>query len=90
MSVLVVGQVFVGACGFISDVYLQGTNVAGYFVFALFYIHKLSKSKCFQDRAAGQRIICRHQTPLLLEATHSLTLTVSRDSIAQNFYEKSL
>ena len=34
---LVVGQVFVGACsvGFFSDLYYQGTNVAGYIVFAL-------------------------------------------------------
>ena len=34
---LVAGQVFVGACsvGFFSDLYYQGTNVAGYIVFAL-------------------------------------------------------
>ena len=34
---LVPGQVFVGACsvGFFSDLYYQGTNVAGYIVFAL-------------------------------------------------------
>ena len=34
---LVAGQVFVGACsvGFFSDHYYQGTNVAGYIVFAL-------------------------------------------------------
>jgi len=34
---LVAGQVFVGTCsvGFFSDLYYQGTNVAGYIVFAL-------------------------------------------------------
>ena len=34
---LLAGQVFVGACsvGFFSDLYYQGTNVAGYIVFAL-------------------------------------------------------
>ena len=34
---LVAGQVFVGACsvGYFSDLYYQGTNVAGYIVFAL-------------------------------------------------------
>jgi len=34
---LVAGQVFVGACsvGFFSNLYYQGTNVAGYIVFAL-------------------------------------------------------
>jgi len=34
---LAVDQVFVGACsiGFFSDLYYQGTNVAGYIVFAL-------------------------------------------------------
>ena len=34
---LVVGQVLVGACsvGFFSNLYYQGTNVAGYIVFAL-------------------------------------------------------
>ena len=39
---LVAGQVFVGACsvyvGFFSDLYYQGTNVAGYIVFALVII----------------------------------------------------
>ena len=38
---LAVGQVFVGTCtcsvGFFSDLYYQGTNVAGYIVFALVY-----------------------------------------------------
>ena len=36
---LVAGQVFVGACsvGFFSDLYYQGTNVAGYIVFALIF-----------------------------------------------------
>ena len=34
---LVAGQVFVDACsvGFFSDLYYQGTDVAGYIVFAL-------------------------------------------------------
>jgi len=38
---LVAGQVFVGACsiGFFSDLYYQGTNVAGYIVFALVYLN---------------------------------------------------
>ena len=37
---LVAGQVFVGACsvGFFSGLYYQGTNIAGYIVFALVYI----------------------------------------------------
>ena len=44
---LVAGQVFVGACsiGFFSDFYYQGTNVAGYIVFALviiILIHNIS------------------------------------------------
>ena len=36
----VAGQVFLGACsvGFFSDLYYQGTNVAGYIVFALVYL----------------------------------------------------
>ena len=38
---LVAGPVFVGACsvGFFSDLYYQGTNVAGYNVFALVFFH---------------------------------------------------
>jgi len=40
---LVAGQVFVGTCsvGFFSNLYYQGTNVAGYIVLTLVHIHNI-------------------------------------------------
>ena len=43
------GQVIVGACsvGFFSDLYYQGTNVAGYIVFALLLTLGSRNNACF-------------------------------------------
>ena len=50
---LVAGEVFVGACSvdFFSDLYYQGTNVAGYIVFALvLLLSRYAFSVCYYLR----------------------------------------
>ena len=75
---LVAGQVFVGACsvGFFNDLYYQGTNVAGYIVFALYNYVPLPLSCGSPESIRVLKVQCRFNSPLWSSKSNQCSILV--------------